>query len=240
MTDILSREQRIDMAEIALKEGRISQGFWRKNGNDGREMVCALAAFGPDINGSYDCPADLMPEWLAKLVPGIDDGIKLADVPWFAGCLIERARKWEKLDADAWKRIHTGFRIAVIKQALASAETAQPDPAPAYWTQVKDACAQVIDALETDGDLNAARDAAYTASVTTSATASARAAAPAAARDAACAAAWAASAYTAPAASAAAASAAPAAASAAARRSSWKIIAETLFNLIDVELGEAG
>ena len=45
MTDILSREQRIDMAETALKEGRISQGFWRDNGDDGREMVCALAAF---------------------------------------------------------------------------------------------------------------------------------------------------------------------------------------------------
>ena len=160
---ILSREQRIDLAEIALKEGRIAQGFWRHD-RGGREMVCALAAFGPDINGSGDCPADLMPQWLASLVPAIDDGINLADVPWFAGGLIERARKWHVLDDAAWERIRTGFLIGSIKRAIQSAEPVQPEPAPAYWAQVKQACDQVITVLETGGNkaaADAAADAAW-------------------------------------------------------------------------------
>ena len=209
MTDILSREQRIDLAETALREGRISQGFWRGNGDDGREMVCALAAFGPDINGSGDCPADLMPHWLASLVPAIDDGIKLDDVPWFAGGLIERARKWHVLDDAAWERIRTGFLIASIKRAIQSAEPVQPEPAPAYWAQVKQACDQAITVLETGGDKAAARAAAYAARA---AAAAARAAADAAD----------------------AAVAADAAAYAA-----WKGIGEILFQLIDLELEAA-
>jgi hypothetical protein len=242
MSDILSREQRIELAETALNEGRISQGFWRNNGNNGREMVCALAAFGPDINGSGDCPADLMPQWLAKLVPSIDDGIKLDEVPWFAGGLIERARKWHVLDDAAWGRIRTGFLIAAIKHALQSAEPVQPDPKPAYWKQVTDACEQVISALEAGGDLKAAATAATAAAAASAAyaadaavyAADAAVAAVAVYADAADAAVYAAV-YAADAASADAASAD---ASAAARSSSWWRIAETLFALIDIELGE--
>ena len=240
MADIISREQRIVLAEIALNEGRISQGFWRNNGDDGREMVCALAAFGPDINGSGDCPADLMPQWLAELVPNIDDGIDLADVPWFAGGLIERARKWHVLDAEAWGRIRTGFLIAAIRQALRSAEPVQPTPAPAYWEQVKDACAQVIEALETGGGLKAARAAAAAAAATAAyaaATYSARAAYAAAAASYAAAAAYAAAYAAADAAYAAAADADDAAAAAADdAAAAWKGVGEALFGLIDAEL----
>jgi hypothetical protein len=37
-----------------------------------------------------DCPAELMPPWLAELVPVLDDGIAEADVPWFMGELLTR------------------------------------------------------------------------------------------------------------------------------------------------------
>ncbi len=158
-------EQRIDLAATALAEGRIIQNSWRRNGNDGRKLVCALAAFGPDINKPENCPADLMPAWLAELVPVLDDGIATADVPWFMTGLIDRARQWHVLDADAWERVRVGFTIAVVQQALASAEKAQPVPKPEYWSAVADAAAAVVEALRT-GDperLKAARSAAAAA-----------------------------------------------------------------------------
>jgi hypothetical protein len=68
---------------------------WRRTAEEGgRELVCALAAFGPDINSPGDCPADLMPPWLAEMVPVLDDGIAEADVPWFMGQLLTRAKAW--------------------------------------------------------------------------------------------------------------------------------------------------
>lgn len=195
---LLTPLARIELAEQAHAEGRIIQGSWRKNVG-GRELVCALAAFGPDINSASNCPADLMPRWLAELVPTLDDGIAKNDVPWFSGELIARARRWHVLDAGAWDRIRTGFMIAGIKQALASAEPVQPDPKPAYWQKVVDACNGVITALETGHGLSAA------------------AAAEAEAEAAAEAARWA----------------------AAARSSAYKTLAETLFQIIDVELAIA-
>ena len=37
-TDVLTRDARIDMAELAWKEGRIIQGTWRRNGDGGLEQ----------------------------------------------------------------------------------------------------------------------------------------------------------------------------------------------------------
>lgn len=208
----LTIAQRIEMARAAHAEGRIIQNQWR-HPQDGRELVCALAAFGPDINSAADCPADLMPQWLAALVPNIDDGIAASEVPWFSGALIERASRWYALDDAAWERIRTGFMVAAIRQALASAEPVQPSPAPGYWQTVVDACNGVIAALEEGGDLkNAAAYAAYAAADAADAAYAAKAAADAA--------------YAAD-----AADAAKAAADAA-----WKQIAETLFRLIDIEI----
>jgi hypothetical protein len=95
---MLTVQDRIAQAETALNEGRIIQGDWRRKNGGGRELVCALAAFGPDINSASDCPAELMPQWLAELVPVLDDGIAAADVPWFMGALLTRAKVWSILD----------------------------------------------------------------------------------------------------------------------------------------------
>jgi hypothetical protein len=144
----LTVQDRIAQAETALNEGRIIQGDWRRKNGGGRELVCALAAFGPDINSASDCPADLMPGWLAELVPVLDDGIAEADVPWFMGGLLTRAKAWSILDDAAWDRIRTGYMIGLARQALASAAPVQPDPKPEYWQPIVDAVERVAAALE--------------------------------------------------------------------------------------------
>ncbi|MBU1522085.1 MAG: hypothetical protein KJ728_11770, partial [Alphaproteobacteria bacterium] len=142
-----------DVAEsviTAAREGRIIQGAWRRK-SAGKEMVCALAAFGPDINSSSDCPADYMPAWLAELIPGLDDGILSDRVPDFAIGLAERSARWSALDDQAWSRVKNGLLIHCIESALAAAEKAQPTPRPAYWDKVQDACGQVLASLRDGG-----------------------------------------------------------------------------------------
>lgn len=131
-TTQLTIPARIALAKRAHAEDRIMQGSWRGRDGQGRELVCALAAFGPDINGAGDCPAELMPRWLAELVPTLDDGIGRDEVSWFSGELIARAERWSALDVPAWDRIRVGFLKACIAQALASAEAVQPNPRPGY------------------------------------------------------------------------------------------------------------
>ena len=253
----ISRDDRIALARQYHADNSIIQGAWQGD-EDGRNLVCALAAFGApgEINGASDCPADLMPEWLAQLVPAIDDGIAADQVPWFSGALIDRAARWHVLDDAAWKRIYIGILIAGVRQAIASASTVHQTNPPKYWPQVTAACEQVCTALETGEGLPEAKQAARAAANAAWAPAWAPAYAPAdaaayaAARAAAYAAYAADAAYAARAAAYAAAYAADAAADAAwapanaaaraANAAAWKAFAESLFNLIDAELdGEA-
>ncbi len=209
---MLTVTDRIALAEQAHVEGRIIQNKWRKpSGDTGRELVCALAAFGPDINSSEDCPADLMPDWLAHLVPTLDDGLAAADVPWFMGELVSHAKRWSVLDTAAWARIKTGFLIGTVQQAFASAASVHTEPYPSYFIQVRDAVDGVIAVLKS-GDSDAAAASAASAAADAAASAAARAAS---AADAA----------------ASAADAAASAADAASRQS-----CELLFGLIDAEI----
>jgi hypothetical protein len=112
-----------------IARGRIIQNDWRRDGDDGRELVCALAAFGPDINAASDCPADLMPQWLAEMVPVLDDGIarRTCRGSW-ASCSSARRRGHPRrcrVGAHS-HRLHD--RLA--RQALASAAPASPTRSP--------------------------------------------------------------------------------------------------------------
>ena len=247
----LTRADRIALARKYHAAGAIIQGAWQRE-NNGRDLVCALAAFGEpgEINGTSDCPADLMPQWLAELVPAIDDGITEDQVPWFSGALIDRAERWHILNDAAWKRIHTGILIASVRRAIQAASTVHQANPPEYWPKVAAACEQVCTALQTGEGLAAAYAAAYAAAADAAAADAAAYAAPYAARAAACAAravAYAAraaadvadAAEDAARAAAEAADAAAYAARSAARavwKAAWKAFAKTLFSLIDVEL----
>jgi hypothetical protein len=210
----LTREERITLARRYHADGAITQKTWRKQGKNGRELVCALAAFGPEINSADSCPADLMPQWLAELVPHIDDGIAEDQVMWFSGALIDRAARWQVLDDAAWGRVRIGLLIVIVRQAIDAASTLHQSNPPAYWTQVTSAAKQVCEALQTGVGL----DAAY------------------AAADAARAAAYVAADAARAAANAAARAAANAAADAADRAAAGQETAQTLFRLVDAEL----
>ena len=225
----LTREDRIALARDYHARGSIIQNSWHSTASDGRDLVCALAAFGEpgEISGTEDCPADLMPGWLAHLVPALDDGIAASEVTWFSGALIDRAAQWHRLDDAGWERIRTGVLIAGVRRAIEAATEVQQGEPPEYWSQVTAACDQVCTALQTGVGLPEARAAARAAEAAAWAAARAAWAAEAAA--------WAAEA-AAWAAEAAARAARAAWAARAAEAAAYKALAETLFALIDVEL----
>ena len=55
-----------------LASDSIVQGSWHAE-KDGRQLACALGVIGPEIDSPSDCPAQIMPRWLAQMVPWFFD-----------------------------------------------------------------------------------------------------------------------------------------------------------------------
>ena len=155
---LYTRDQRIDLARRYYADNAIVQHTWRRE-EDARTWVCLLAAFGSDMHGSYDCPDDLMPQWLAHVIPSLADGIASSQLSWFAGAVIDRAARWQVLSTASWNDIHMTFLAANI-HIFIDATSKIYVSAPPYWQAVVDAGAQAMHALCNRGDIAAARKTA--------------------------------------------------------------------------------
>lgn len=145
----------IDMANA----GKIIQGDWGDWG-DGYETACFYSALVPGAEGTEDCPAWLMPQWFADLVPWIDDKSEPEDAIPNAlalGLALQAGVKdWDSLRFDVL--------ALCVRKAWRSAERVV-DPEASYWPAVDAVCKDVIAACEArDGKrLKAAWPAAYAA-----------------------------------------------------------------------------
>lgn len=143
-----------------LKDGRLVQGAWHRQ-DGARELACMIGAIDPAITGAKQCPSGVMPAWLSHVTVMLFDGQnKDAAMAWaerYAGLMA----RWHVLEPDAWSRIEVKFKIACVRDAIAAAEPVCKDKD--YWPKVTAAAQQVCDALEGNGDLKAAADAAYAA-----------------------------------------------------------------------------
>ena len=135
----ITRNEAADRIALFASEGRLIQSQWHSE-RDGRELACLLGAIGPDVNAPDDCPAEVMPAWLAHLLPTLFDGVRP-----------ERAMEYGTRFADALRTGRTGddvkraFLVGAVEQALASATPAAP--VPDYWPAVEGACRDTIAAL---------------------------------------------------------------------------------------------
>jgi hypothetical protein len=148
-----------DVAENVIavgREGRGLQRAWRAEGEDGRELVCVLAAFGPDIERVEDCPSDYMPVWLSFLIPTLSENIPPGELSGFLVALGERARLWSRLDEAAWARVRTGFLIDCVAHALDQAERVRPPDRPDWSRRAEAAAAEALDLLGGRGRATAA------------------------------------------------------------------------------------
>jgi hypothetical protein len=73
MTDIAqTAADYFDRYKSALDDHTLVQGVWNSE-QDGRHVACALGVLGPDVDSVSDCPASVMPRWLAQMVPWLFD-----------------------------------------------------------------------------------------------------------------------------------------------------------------------
>ncbi len=148
-----------------LDEGRLIQRSWHAE-RKGKEMACLLGAAG-GYKSIEDCPAELMPRWLAECTVALFDGLSqqmVAPITRRYGKLVAR---WSVLTPDAWNAVLTRWLVRLIDQAV-EAVPAFPKTQP-YWAAVESACAQSTAALlsgdkaAADAAADAARAAAYAA-----------------------------------------------------------------------------
>lgn len=145
-----------------LDRGDLLRGAW----TDGQERMCALAALSDEARDAKDpsaCPAEVMPAWLAYLVPYFDDcggwGARMRR-------LGQLALRWHVLDEPAWERVRVETLCGILDVATEAVTVDE-------WGAL-DAVRGVQDALRGRGDLQAARTVARAAA--DAARASARAA----------------------------------------------------------------
>ena len=143
-----------------LDEGRLVQGNWHTV-HAGRELACVLGSMDPAISDPRDCPASVMPAWLARLTVTLFDRQKDADAMAWARRYAGQMARWHVLDDAAWSRVDVAFRIACVETAMSRAEPASKDLA--VWPRVKAACEGVVTALRTGVGLAEAKSGAASA-----------------------------------------------------------------------------
>lgn len=156
-TTTLNMNERVERYETLRREGRLLRRAWTGLDEDGRERACWLAALSPEAGeakGAGACPADVMPTWLARLTPDLDDGVSDDAWPDFAERYGQCAAKWGRLDDAAWRRVE----VAVLQECLAIArESVTADK----WGVLP--AIEEVDRLLRDGGSDAAQAAARAA-----------------------------------------------------------------------------
>ena len=124
-----------------IDEGRLVRRAWRATDADGRELVCLLAALAPQVleyEDPADCPADVMPPWLAHLTPWIDDAGTQANWAEVVNRFANASTKWHILSDAAWQVLDWRCRAIAVREACAATR----DQA------VREACTGVLELLE--------------------------------------------------------------------------------------------
>ena len=69
----LTAQKAYELYHDALTNDWLAQGAWNSEQN-GKRIACALGVLDPSVDSPADCPATVMPRWLARMVPWLFDG----------------------------------------------------------------------------------------------------------------------------------------------------------------------
>jgi len=113
--------------EDAFVNGGLTQGSFHTE-RDGRQLACALGVIGPEIDEPEDCPASIMPGWLAQMVPAFFDNQRQEDAfTWGKGFTAELAR----LDGNVpFSVVHDWHANAVCVLGIRAAALRKRDTEP--------------------------------------------------------------------------------------------------------------
>ena len=139
-----------------LERATLVRGVW----GDGNKRACLYTALVPGATSTDNCPADVMPQWLADLTPLLDGNVgqdKWRDRVARYG---RASLRWHVLDAKAWDRVQRRFRAACIRHALVFVA---PLDHGDYWPQVLSVCTCIAETLERGKEPSKSQKAAWAA-----------------------------------------------------------------------------
>ena len=96
-----------DRLEALIDAGRVTHHAWRDTDAEGRERLCWLAALSDEVAEERDasaCSSQLMPSWLAHLVPSMDYGVSDGYREEAGRRLVSTVRSLGALSAEASER----------------------------------------------------------------------------------------------------------------------------------------
>ena len=75
---VTTPEEAFERYRSFLDNDQLVQANWHSE-SDGRDLACALGVLGSEVSSPRDCPAQIMPRWLAQMVPSFFDNQKKED-----------------------------------------------------------------------------------------------------------------------------------------------------------------
>jgi hypothetical protein len=129
----------IDRFDSYLAEGRLIRHEWTGNDAEGRATACWLAALFDEVSSSESpasCPADQLPQWLAYLIPWMDD--KGTKKRWRGFAERLSAVLKAPRTADQWHRAEYAVRALCVRDAMRHTDDAS----------VLEVCSKVVDLCE--------------------------------------------------------------------------------------------
>jgi hypothetical protein len=73
MTTVTTAAEAYQRYTEYLHDKRLIQSKWHDITDDGRALACGLGVLGENVSSPQDCPATIMPKWLAQMVPWFFD-----------------------------------------------------------------------------------------------------------------------------------------------------------------------
>ena len=140
-------------------EGRLVQGEWHKM--NGVKKACLLGAIHSGINSEHDCPASLMPQWMARLTVRLFDGIRTERTQEYGLRYAAAMKSWATFTPEQWSAALTNILIYCVDSAV---ESARPVcEGKSYWPKVAEACATVTRLMKKGAFKKELKYAAYAA-----------------------------------------------------------------------------
>ncbi len=132
---------------IHLERGTLLRNAW----GDGQKTACLYSALVPGAKGTDNCPADIMPQWLANVTPGLDDNISNAGWSNRMRRYGVLSSQWHVISPERWEYIRRQWSADCIERAVEIAARLEHGD---YWSGVQAACAAIIADLRRNENLS--------------------------------------------------------------------------------------
>lgn len=111
----MNHQDRVANLNRHLEQGTLLRHDW----GDGYERACLLAALAPEvtkveIRRVYECPAEVMPPWMAHMTTRMDDNGTEKAWPAMVRRYADLAGRWHVLTPEAWEHAKMLFHLQLI------------------------------------------------------------------------------------------------------------------------------